>query len=33
VLGETVHLTSWLGLAIIVLGLAVTGRPRIAQPD
>jgi drug/metabolite transporter (DMT)-like permease len=27
VLGETVHLTSWLGLGIIVAGLLVTGRP------
>jgi len=27
VLGETVHLTSWLGLGIIVVGLLVTGRP------
>ncbi len=27
VLGETVHLTSWIGLGIIVLGLFVTGRP------
>lgn len=27
VLGETIHLTSWLGLGIIVLGLLVTGRP------
>ncbi len=27
VLGETVHLTSWLGLGIIVIGLLVTGRP------
>ncbi len=28
VLGETVHLTSWLGLGIIVVGLLVTGRPK-----
>lgn len=28
VLGETVHLTSWLGLGIIVAGLLVTGRPQ-----
>jgi len=27
VLGETVHLTSWIGLGIIVAGLLVTGRP------
>lgn len=27
VLGETIHPTSWLGLAIIVLGLLTTGRP------
>ncbi|MEM8768932.1 MAG: DMT family transporter [Pseudomonadota bacterium] len=27
VLGETIHLTSWLGLGIIVLGLLITGRP------
>lgn len=27
VLGETVHLSSWLGLGIIVAGLLVTGRP------
>jgi len=27
VLGETIHLTSWIGLAIIVVGLLVTGRP------
>lgn len=27
VLGETVHLTSWFGLGIIVVGLLVTGRP------
>jgi drug/metabolite transporter (DMT)-like permease len=33
VLGETVHVTSWLGLGIIVLGLAVAGRPRITRPD
>lgn len=33
VLGETVHLTSWLGLGIIVLGLAITGRPRMAASE
>ena len=27
VLGETIHLTSWIGLGIIVAGLLVTGRP------
>ena len=27
VLGETVHLTSWIGLGVIVMGLLVTGRP------
>ncbi len=27
VLGETVHLSSWIGLGIIVAGLLVTGRP------
>ncbi len=27
VLGETIHLTSWLGLGIIVIGLLITGRP------
>lgn len=30
VLGETIHLTSWLGLSIIVLGLLATGRPETA---
>lgn len=34
VLGETVHLTSWLGLGIIVAGLIVTGRPQPSpQPE
>lgn len=28
VLGETIHVTSWIGLGIIVVGLLVTGRPR-----
>ncbi|MEJ2090323.1 MAG: EamA family transporter, partial [Gammaproteobacteria bacterium] len=28
VLGETIHVTSWIGLGIIVAGLLVTGRPR-----
>ena len=28
VLGETIHLTSWLGLGVIVAGLLVTGRPQ-----
>lgn len=27
VLGETIHLTSWIGLGIIVCGLLITGRP------
>ncbi len=27
VLGETIHVTSWLGLGVIVIGLLVTGRP------
>jgi drug/metabolite transporter (DMT)-like permease len=27
VLGETIHLTSWAGLSVIVVGLLVTGRP------
>jgi len=30
VLGEDVHLSSWLGLGVIVLGLLVTDRPRAA---
>ncbi len=34
VLGETVHASSWLGLAVIVAGLLVTGRPRVVEnPD
>jgi len=34
VLEEQVALSSWLGLGIIVLGLLVTGRPKVAsQPD
>ncbi|MGE0625322.1 MAG: DMT family transporter [Pseudomonadales bacterium] len=31
VLGETVHLTSWLGLGIIVAGLLITGRPQLSS--